>query len=209
MANLVLAADAPRDDPALQRVVMRRSGSPAPTGDEVRASRPGGGLRPLGFRDRAAQQARDLHLRDAEQLRDLTLQQIVSEAQIDDPALAARKPAEPIPQPVGLLNPGEAAVGGADLAGPESRKYRLSSPRMVGWRRSRGGTALRVEALDGLDQADGGDLHEIVPFAARWIPAREVAGERHHARNNAVAHLQVARAPVALEGPQLIEPAPP
>jgi hypothetical protein len=66
--------------------------------------------------------------------------------------------------------------------------------------------ALDVEAVDGLDEADGADLHEVVErLAAVGVPAGDVADERHHALDEHAACFKIAVPVVQLEESDLVD----
>ena len=73
------------------------------------------------------------------------------------------------------------APRGTCAAHPRSRKYRRSSPTIVGTANDENATPRsRVEAIDRLHQAKVGDLHQVIERLARaGIPARELPRERH------------------------------
>jgi hypothetical protein len=66
--------------------------------------------------------------------------------------------------------------------------------------------ALDVEAVDGLDEADGADLHEIVEgLAAVRVAAGDVPHERHHALDEHAAGFKVAVSVIQLEEADLVD----
>ena len=230
------------------------------------------------LRDRLADEARDVHLRDADALADLGLGEVLREAQPQDLALALGQHAHQALDGRGVLGDAEARVLDADRvaravrrprrrrraggrARPRGRRRRPRAPRApaprsrpmrsaisasVGARPSSRGSSLatrstrtrqllqvardadrpalvaevalelaedrrhgegrerglarRVEAVDRLEQAERGDLDEVVELlAAALVAPRELAGERQEALDQRLARGRVAVRGAALE----------
>ena len=67
------------------------------------------------------------------------------------------------------------------------------------------GLALRVEAVDRLQQAERGDLHEVVErLAAALVAAGELAGERQEALDERVARRRIAALVVLHQQPTIL-----
>ena len=77
---------------------------------------------------------------------------------------------------------------------PLSRKWRLSSPRIVGTAKLENAVSRRrVEAVDRLQQPERGDLDQVVErLAAALVAAGELAGERQEALDELLARELVA-----------------
>ena len=93
--------------------------------------------------------------------------------------------------------PGRVAEVAAQLA--EDRRHRVGREREP---------ALRVPAVDGLDEADGGDLDQVVERLARApVAQRERAGERHVALDQLLACVLVSGLDLAHQALVLALPA--
>ena len=91
-----------------------------------------------------------------------------------------------------------------------SRKWRLISPRMVGNGEARErGAGVRVVAVDGVEQADRGDLDEVV-HGLGGVPVAmgEAADERQVTLGERVAQRRIAARLIAAKQRVLLTPAP-
>ena len=84
---------------------------------------------------------------------------------------------------------------------PLSRKWRLSSPRIVGTaKEEKAVRAVRVEAVDRLQEPERGDLDEVVErLAGAVVAPRELARERQEALGERLAGRLVAVSVIALQ----------
>ena len=82
----------------------------------------------------------------------------------------------------------------------------MSSPRIVGTANDENAVSrVGVEAVDRLQQAERGDLDEVVELlAAALVAPRELARERQEALDERLARRRVAVAVVALEQPPVL-----
>jgi hypothetical protein len=85
-----------------------------------------------------------------------------------------------------------------------SRKWRFSSPAIVGT--ASDVNACGVEPIDGLQQADGGDLNEVVQrLAATVVTPRQPGGQWEKPLHQRVAGCLIVAAAIASEQPPLLE----
>jgi hypothetical protein len=73
--------------------------------------------------------------------------------------------------------------------------FQLALDRSSGVGRERH-AALRIEAVDGLDQTDHRDLAKVVVVAAAGVPSGDVGGQSHVHLDQLVAQLARSRSPV-------------
>ena len=109
--------------------------------------------------------------------------------------VGARPSSRPICSPTrSTLTASSCRSRGTRTDQPLSRKWRLSSPRIVGTANEENAVSRsRVEAVDRLQQAERRDLHEVVErLAAALVAAGELARERQEALDERVARGRIA-----------------